>query len=317
MVAWIKALLDREAQKNAGDPGPVLARRLNNAELDYTIADLTGVDMHVTREFPVDPANEAGFDNSGESLAMSPALFHKYLAATKRVAAHLVLEPAGFEFATEPAVTETDRDKYCVRRIINFYDRHKVDYAQYFLAAWRFQNRSALGKPNSTLSDFAAEAGLSTPYLATLWKVLGEKWPESGPMAELQALWRKLPADAEQQPEARRGCERMRDVVIRLRKGFEPRVPEMRARGISPGSQPFVLWRARRLASGRIECTRRIKPERREGVLPRIPRRVLRVRPSALLRSQGGFSGKAALGRVSPDAGLLPRRRPTLRAGSG
>ena len=45
MVAWITALLDREAQKNAGDPGPVLARRLNNAELDYTIADLTGVDI--------------------------------------------------------------------------------------------------------------------------------------------------------------------------------------------------------------------------------------------------------------------------------
>ena len=40
-----RALLDREAQRNAGDPGPVLARRLNNAELDYTIRDLTGVDI--------------------------------------------------------------------------------------------------------------------------------------------------------------------------------------------------------------------------------------------------------------------------------
>ncbi len=65
MVACITTLLDREAQKNAGDPGPVLARRLNNAELDYTIADLTGVDIHVTREFPVDPANEAGLRQFG------------------------------------------------------------------------------------------------------------------------------------------------------------------------------------------------------------------------------------------------------------
>ena len=106
---------------------------------------------------------------------MSPALFKKYLAAAKRVADHLVLKPAGFEFAPEPAVTETDRDKYCVRRIIDFYERHQVDYARYFLAAWRFQNRSALGKPDSTLSDFAAEAGLSARYLATVSKVLGEK----------------------------------------------------------------------------------------------------------------------------------------------
>ncbi len=159
-----------------------------------------------------------------------------------------MLEPAGFEFAPEPAVTETDRDKYCVRRIINFYERHKVDYAQYFLAAWRFQNRSALGKPNSALSDFAAEAGLSTPYLATVSKVLGAKWPESGPMAELQALWRKLPADAEQQPEAQRGCERMRDVVIRLRKGLETRVPEMRAQ------RHFARQSALRPVAGAASC---------------------------------------------------------------
>ena len=59
----------------------MLARRLSNAEFDYTIGDLTGVDIRPTREFPVDPANEAGFDNSGESLAMSPALLKKYLAA--------------------------------------------------------------------------------------------------------------------------------------------------------------------------------------------------------------------------------------------
>ena len=63
--------------------GIVLARRLSNAEYDYTIRDLTGVDIRPTREFPVDPANEAGFDNSAESLAMSPALVKKYLEAAR------------------------------------------------------------------------------------------------------------------------------------------------------------------------------------------------------------------------------------------
>ena len=142
---------EREARRNAGDPGPVLARRLSNAEFDYTIRDLTGVDIRPTREFPVDPANEAGFDNSGESLAMSPALLKKYLAAARLVADHLVLMPDGFGFAPHPAVTDTDRDKYCVRRIIDFYQRHEVDYADYFLAAWRFQHRAELGKPRGGL----------------------------------------------------------------------------------------------------------------------------------------------------------------------
>ena len=50
----------------------MLARRLSNAEYNYTIRDLTGHDLQITRQFPVDPANPAGFDNSGESLTMSP-----------------------------------------------------------------------------------------------------------------------------------------------------------------------------------------------------------------------------------------------------
>src|SRR4051794_11028088 len=74
IVEWIQALRQYEAEKNAGDPGVVPARRLNAAEYNYTIRDLTGVDIRPAREFPVDPANEAGFDNSPESLAMSPAL---------------------------------------------------------------------------------------------------------------------------------------------------------------------------------------------------------------------------------------------------
>ena len=79
VVAWFADLREREMKRNAGDPGVVLARRLSNAEYNYTIRDLTGVDIRPTREFPVDPANTAGFDNSGESLAMSPALLNKYL----------------------------------------------------------------------------------------------------------------------------------------------------------------------------------------------------------------------------------------------
>ncbi len=81
VIDWVKAMRASEARKHAGDPGPVLARRLSNAEYNYTIRDLTGVDIQPTREFPVDPANQAGFDNSGESLAMSPALLNKYLQA--------------------------------------------------------------------------------------------------------------------------------------------------------------------------------------------------------------------------------------------
>ncbi len=254
VIDWIGALRDHEARKNAGDPGPVLARRLSNAEYDHTVRDLTGVDLRPAREFPVDPANEAGFDNSGESLSMSPALVKKYLAAAREVAEHLVLQQDGLEFAPDPAVTDTDRDKYCVRRIIDFYERHMVDYADYFLGAWKYRHREALGQPAATLADLAREAHLSPRYLETIWAILNGDWPESGPLGEVQAFWRELPADVKDADEARRGCERMRIRVVRLRKEFEPKVRKLKAPGISAGSQPFVLWQDRQRADQHMKA---------------------------------------------------------------
>jgi hypothetical protein len=250
VIAWIRELRDREAKRNAGDPGTVLARRLSNAELDYTIHDLTGVDIRPSREFPVDPANEAGFDNSGESLAMSPALLKKYLAAARLVVDHVVLKPEGFVFAPYPAVTDTDRDHYCVARILAFYERHKVDVADYFLAAYKYRHRAALGQPEGDLKRLATDAGLSAQYLALVWSALTEAEAELGPLAAVRKLWNELPAPGKGTADTvRQGCRHMRDVVVRLRKQLQPAVGRLSVKGISPGSQPLVLWRNRQLAS--------------------------------------------------------------------
>jgi hypothetical protein len=247
VITWVRELREREARRNAGDPGTVLARRLSNAEFDYTIRDLTGVDIRPAAEFPVDPANESGFDNSGESLAMSPALLTKHLAAARRVADQIVLKPEGFVFAPHPAVTDTDRDKYCVARILDFYARHKVDLADYFLATWKYHHRDKLGRPDAGLDRFATEAGLSAKYLALIWPALTDDGADAGPLAVVRQLWRELPAPGEAGA-ARRGCKRMRDLVVRLRRPLRPEVGKLHVKGISDGSQPFILWRDRRLA---------------------------------------------------------------------
>jgi len=260
VIAWIEAFRAHEARRNAGDPGRVLARRLSNAEYDATIRDLTGVDIRPAREFPVDPANEAGFDNSGESLAMSTALLKKYLQASRSVAEHLVLKPHGLGFAPHPVLADTDRDKYCVRRIIDFYGRQKTDYADYFVAAWCFRHRASLGKPDASLADFAAQGGLSSRYLATIWATLTATTEDAGPIAALQAFWRALPPvpvpGEDTPPEAvRAGCERMRDFVVELRRQLTPRVKNLTAPGLDEGSQSLVLWKDRQLAANRMRYT--------------------------------------------------------------
>jgi mono/diheme cytochrome c family protein len=252
VLAWIDAARRREARRNAGDPGPVPARRLSNAEYDHSIRDLTGVDIRPTRAFPVDPANAAGFDNSAESLAMSPALVTKYLEAARLVAEHLVLQPDGLAFAPHPVVAETDRDRYGVNRIMAFYGRQRLDYADYFLAAWTYRHREALGKPGATLAGLAADAGLSARYLESVWSLLEDRGEAVGPAAALRALFDGLPPPGRRATiAARLGCERLRDFVVDLRAQLVPKVPNLSARGINSGTQPFVLWKNRRMAANR------------------------------------------------------------------
>ena len=256
VVEWIKRLRRDEADRNAGDPGPVLARRLSNSEYDYTIRDLTGVDIRPTREFPLDPANEAGFDNSGESLAMTPALLNKYLSAARHVADHLVLTKDAVTFAPHPVVTDTDRDKFCIQRIVDFYRRQPTDYTSYLKAAWRFQHRQVLGQPKVTVAAMAEKAKVSAGYLAAILRLLSgpgiSEGPATGPTAELRKQWRALPAPkAGQETPPGKECGALAEWIGKERQKWQ--IPEFAivASVIQRGSQPMVLLKNRTMAANR------------------------------------------------------------------
>ena len=262
VIGWIQAVRVEEARKNAGDPGIVLARRLSNSEYNNSIRELTGVDMKPTREFPVDPANTAGFDNSGESLTMSPALLNKYLQAAREVADHMVLTPDGFDFAPHPMLVETDRDRYAIQRIVDFYHRQPTDYAEYFQAAWIYKHRAEFGMPKATLDSIAAEYRLSQKYLPMVWGIVEESpdaaRQEVGPIAKLQKMWRALPPPKNGQIpfEVRSAVLDMRDFVMKIRAhtAMQFAAPVVagpgggrggRFGGLPAGSQPLLNWKLR------------------------------------------------------------------------
>ena len=257
VMKWIRDFRAQEATRNAGDPGPVLARRLSNAEYNYTIRDLTGVDIRPTATFPIDPANEAGFDNSGESLAMSPALLNKYLEAARLVVDHLVLAPEGFRFAPHAVVTDTDRDKYCVNRIVRFYERQPTDYADHFFACWRYAHRTE-SDADVPLEEYARSHDVSPRYLILVWSTIAEDAQQIGPLAKLQQMWRELPESPQQEEVARAACETMRDYVVRTRQMLKPTFPNLQGGGIHKGSQAFVLWKNRQYAAHRMRFDRSV-----------------------------------------------------------
>src|SRR6201996_527681 len=251
VIDWVAALRTEEIKKTAGDPGVVLARRLSNAEYDYTIRDLTGQDMHVARQFPVDPANQAGFDNSGESLTMSPALLNKYLKAAREVADHAVLKPDGIDFAPYPMQVETDREKYAIQRIVAFYHAQPTDYADYFEAAWRSKYRVALKKPHATLATTAADTKVSLKYLPMVGQILHDQ-NAVGPVLKLQKMWQALPPpDAAQTGGLRAKCTAMRDFVVKIRAHTAMQFAAPVVAGLPAQSEPLLNWKNKEYAEHR------------------------------------------------------------------
>ena len=191
LAQWIATFLKSEARRTAGDPGPVVLRRLNNAQYTFVLRDLTGVSsLSPAREFPVDGAAGEGFTNTGGALVMSPALLTKYLDAAKEVSQHAVLLPDGIRFS--PATTRRDWTNETLAEIRGMYARYSDSQGgtqvnlqgivfdtngggrlplERYLAA-TLAERHALVRGTKSIEAVAAERGLSSKYLGGLWKLL-------------------------------------------------------------------------------------------------------------------------------------------------
>ncbi|MFM2095007.1 MAG: hypothetical protein RIS70_2131 [Planctomycetota bacterium] len=215
--SWVGQYLDAEAYANAGDPGPVLLRRLSNSEYTLTLRDLTGVaSLDPAREFPVDSAAGEGFTNTGNALVMSPALLGKYLDAAKSVAEHAVLLPEGFRFS--PATTRRDWTNETLSRIRDFYRQFsdeaggtqvnlqgivfdtnsggRLALDRYLTAT--LEERDALRTGKKTVAVVAQERRLNRKYLGLLWDALQGREP-SLLLDGLRSEWKNAkPADVPQ-----------------------------------------------------------------------------------------------------------------------
>jgi Protein of unknown function (DUF1592)/Protein of unknown function (DUF1588)/Protein of unknown function (DUF1587)/Protein of unknown function (DUF1585)/Protein of unknown function (DUF1595)/Planctomycete cytochrome C len=192
-LRWIEATLNEIALAQAGDPGPVVLRRLSNAEYTYTVRDLTGVEsLDPAREFPVDGAAGEGFTNAGAALVMSPSLLTKYLDAAKEIASHAVLLPDGIRFS--PHTTPRDWTDEILVKIRDFYAQFsdsegatavnlqgikfdtnaggRLPVNRYITAL--LQQRDDLRAGRTTLLAVAHSQQLNERYLSTLWRALND-----------------------------------------------------------------------------------------------------------------------------------------------
>ena len=271
IISFVHDVRGEEIKRLGGDPGVVLARRMSNAEYDNTIRDLTGQDMRIARTFPVDPANTSGFDNSGETLTMSPALLNKYLQGARTIADRMVLTTSGIDFAPHAMRVETDREKYSLQRIIAFYAAQPTDISQYFEAAWRYRYRAELGKPAATLASTAADMKLSAKYLPMVWAILHDK-DAVGPVAKLQAMFNALPAPGAGSITVKTAA--MENFVTRIRAHTAMQFSAPVVKGLPGQSEPLHNWRLEQYAQNHRKSDPNALRASGEpqGALPEIPK---------------------------------------------
>ncbi|MEO8270879.1 MAG: DUF1587 domain-containing protein, partial [Aureliella sp.] len=213
LKTWVRTFLKKQAEASAGDPGPIVLRRLNNEEYNYTVRDLTGVEsLNPTSEFPIDGAAGEGFINTGSAQSMSPSFVTKYLEAAKKVSGHVVLLPDGIRFS--PYTTRRDLTDELLARIQAFYRKFTADGGgaavdlqgikfdtnqggvlplhEYIAAT--LESRDSLLRGDKSIESVAEKRSLNAKYLKALWQSLSttdlDEKANSPYLADLRQRWR-------------------------------------------------------------------------------------------------------------------------------
>ncbi len=230
VVTWIRSELDAYTNKHAGDPGAVTIRQLTSAEYEYTVEDLTGLDLDFARIFQGEAVGGEGFSNFGSVQFMADAKLELYLSAAKEIADHAVIGAGPLSFFRDPGLSGFELS--AVDRIQNLYMANGFraasgeggrpygmdHYSQAFFVAWQYKHRQALGLGSATIAELAKKEGVSARFVEHVWSVMNGPEP-SYPTSKIVDLWQSLPVPgngdvAEATQAARAGSMKVQEELI-------------------------------------------------------------------------------------------------------
>ncbi|MER3496767.1 MAG: hypothetical protein C4320_08385, partial [Armatimonadota bacterium] len=164
VAAWVNSATAQDCR--LADPGRVTIRRLNRAEYNNTIRDLTGLEITPADDFPSDDVGY-GFDNIGDVLSISPLLMERYIAAAEQVAKLAIRVPrmrsvpigsSGYQIT--PGATERENGVF-------FYANATVTGSFEVEVGGNYRLRFALGQDAAGTEPAKAEITLNGRPLGT------------------------------------------------------------------------------------------------------------------------------------------------------
>ena len=209
LVKEVLGLIEVEAKRSsslhAGDPGPVVVRRLTSAEYIYAIKDLTGLDMDSLRSvLPEDAVGGEGFANIGEVQFLQDASLERYLESARKIASHAIIGAGDLAFFQDPG--DTGFELSAIRRIQSIYREHGFRsgagegakpyglemFPKAFLVVWMHHYRQELDLPDWSMVQFAKYVGISPKFAAHMENSLTQKH-EYPSLQEIHEFWVKAP----------------------------------------------------------------------------------------------------------------------------
>ena len=222
--AWIRSQLDAYVKAHAGDPGRVTVRRLTSSEYNYAIHDLTGLDLDLGIDASNDSVGGEGFTNFGDVQFMQDANLQRYLEAAKAVAGHAVAGAGPLQFYIDPG--QTGFEMSAIHRIKDIYAAYGFrtvsgeggfsygleKYGKALFAAWEYQHRGALGRPDATFAGLAGEEGVTARFVQHIYATMNRS-DLLYPSSEMASRFQKIPAPtadhAASKAAARAKCEEL------------------------------------------------------------------------------------------------------------
>ena len=227
LTRGIHSALRHVATRLRGDPGHVVMRRLTDAEHNYTLRDLTGLDLELP-DIAADAVGGEGFTNVGFVQFVQDATLERYLEAAKIVSRHAVIGAGPIQFFQDPG--QTGLELSAINRILSIYRSHGFRtaageggepfglqiYPKAFFTAWQFHHRERLGIPEITIEELATREQLSPRFAAHVLSVLSQASP-TFPTSEIAAQWKRLPiptdSDVPQSSVVRSECDAIYDAL--------------------------------------------------------------------------------------------------------
>ena len=203
-VTDIRSGIRNAAKRHAGDPGPVVMRRLTSAEYAYTMRDLTGLDLNLSDGFVSDAVGGTGFTNTGIAQFMQDSTLERYLEAARMLADRAVIGAGPLTFHPDPR--QTGFELSAITRINNICRTHGFrtaageggeafgleKYPAAFFVAWLFRHRQQLGLETKSLARLAQREGVSVRFAEHVSRVLTDT-SHPFPLSDVVDRWQRLP----------------------------------------------------------------------------------------------------------------------------